>query len=59
MGVAYEPTKVATQVVAGMNYRFTATATPVIPNPEPYTVHITVFKPLAGPAELGGIEKIQ
>ena len=34
-------------------------ATPVVPNPEPYTVHITVFKPLAGPPELSDIEKIQ
>jgi len=59
VGVVYEPTKVATQVVAGMNYRFTATATPVVPNPEPYTVHITIFKPLEGAPELSGIERIQ
>jgi len=55
-GVAYEPSKVATQVVAGMNYRFTATATPVIPDPEPYMARVTIFAPLAGEPELVEIE---
>ena len=56
-GVAYEPTLVATQVVAGMNYRFTATATPVIPEPESYTAYVYIFKPLNGPPELVDVEK--
>ena len=52
VGVQYEPTLVATQVVAGLNYRFTATATPVVPDAEPYTVYIIIYKPLSGPPEL-------
>lgn len=53
MGVSYEPTLVATQVVAGTNYRFTATATVVVPDAEPSLVHIFIFKPLGdNPAEL-------
>ena len=53
VGVIYEPTLVATQVVAGLNYRFTATATGVYPGAEPYQVHIVIYKPLGGaPAEL-------
>ena len=52
VGVNYEPTLVATQVVAGTNYRFTAKATPVVLNPVPYQVYIYIFKPLQGPAQL-------
>ena len=47
-GVDYAPTLVATQVVAGTNYRFTTTATPVIPDPESYTAYVYIFKPLGG-----------
>jgi len=55
-GVSYEPTMVATQVVAGLNYRFIATATGVYPGAEPYQVHIFIFKPLgSAPAELSDI----
>ena len=58
-GVAYTPTLVATQVVAGMNYRFTATALGVYPDAQPYQVHIFIFKPLGGaPAELVNIETL-
>ena len=60
-GVAYVPTSVATQVVAGINYRFTADATPVVPDEdaETYQVHIFIFKPLMGaPAELINIERL-
>lgn len=46
LGVDYEPTLVATQIVAGTNYRFTATATVVYPDAEPYTVHIFIYQPL-------------
>ncbi|MCL2321627.1 MAG: hypothetical protein FWC47_05905 [Oscillospiraceae bacterium] len=56
VGVTYEPTLVSTQVVAGMNYRFTATATPVVLNPVSKTVYVYIYKPLDGPAELVKIE---
>jgi len=51
-GVHYEPTLVATQVVAGVNYRFTVTATPDAPDSEPYTKYIYVYKPAGGSPEL-------
>ena len=58
-GVSYVPTLVATQVVAGTNYRFTATGTPVVPDPESFTAYVYVFKPLEGPAELVDIARIE
>ena len=57
-GVLYEPVKVATQVVAGLNYRFTVTVTPFVDNREPYTIRITIFKPLNGKPEVTGVEEI-
>jgi len=51
-GVHYEPTLVATQVVAGVNYRFTVTATPDAPDSEPYTKYIYVYEPAGGSPEL-------
>jgi hypothetical protein len=58
VGVVYEPTLVSTQVVAGMNYRFTTTATIVYPNAEPYTAYVYVFKSLEGSVELIEIIKV-
>ena len=58
MGVRYEPVSVATQVTAGTNYRFTATAAPVVPNPVSYTAHIFVYKSLSGEVELTGIVRL-
>ena len=58
MGVTYAPTKVATQVVAGLNYRFTATATPVVPDPEPYTAQIVIYRALDGTLEVTSIERV-
>jgi len=55
VGVSYEPTLVSTQAVAGINYRFTCTATPVIPDPEPYRALVFIHKPLEGPARLVNI----
>jgi len=52
VGVSYKPTLVATQVVAGTNYRFTTTATPVVPNPVPFKAYVYIFKPLQGPTQL-------
>jgi len=58
-GEDFEPTLVATQVVAGVNYRFTATAEAVVPGAEPYKVHIFIFQPLEGEPELVDIENIE
>jgi hypothetical protein len=46
LGVVYEPVEVATQVVAGTNYRFTCMATAVVPDAQPYTAYVYIFKPL-------------
>ena len=57
-GVSYTPTLVATQVVAGINYRFTTTATPVVPEPESYTAYVYIFKPIGDdPPELVDITR--
>lgn len=50
VGVSYEPTLVATQVVAGINYRFTTTATIVVPDAESTTKYVYIFKPLGDEA---------
>jgi len=52
VGVEYTPVKVSTQVVAGMNYRFTCTAKAVTPDAVEETKTVNIFKPLDGPAEL-------
>ena len=53
MGVSYEPLLVSTQVVAGLNYRFTAEATVVAPDAQPTKVFIYIFQPLGDePPEL-------
>lgn len=48
VGVKYTPESVATQVVAGINYRFICTAKTLTPKPETYQTEITVYKPLPG-----------
>jgi uncharacterized membrane protein len=58
VGVVYEPTLVSTQIVAGVNYRFTTTATVVYPGAEPSTAYVYVFKSLDGKIELTEIVKI-
>lgn len=50
-GVGYKPESVSTQVVAGRNYRFVCTATPVVRNPKPYKALVTIFQPLPGRGE--------
>jgi len=52
VGVNYTPTLVATQVVNGTNYRFTATAAPVDSDTGSYKVYIYIYKPLQGMAQL-------
>lgn len=59
VGVGYKPKSVATQVVAGTNYRFTATATPTTPDAEAYDVYVFIFQPLDGSPELGEIVKLE
>lgn len=50
-GVSYTPESVATQVVAGTNYRFVCKAKTMTPNPETYRAEVIVFKPLPGQGE--------
>lgn len=47
-GADYVPESVATQVVAGTNYRFRCKVKTLTPKPETYRAEITVFKPLPG-----------
>lgn len=54
----YEPTLVSTQVVAGTNYRFTATATPKSADDKPYSVYVYIYQPLDGDPELTEIEAV-
>ena len=59
VGALYEPELVATQVVAGINYRFTATMTPVVPDAQPQPVYVYIFQPLDGEPELMSVEDIE
>ena len=60
-GVEYVPEKVATQVVAGTNYRFYAKATTVTPDAEESYAYVYIFMPLGEDAvpELTEIEPIE
>lgn len=51
LGVGYTPESVATQVVAGTNYRFVCAARTVTAKPDTFRAEITVFKPLPGRGE--------
>lgn len=50
-GVAYTPESVATQVVAGINYRFVCKARTVTLDHETYQAEVTVYQPLPGQGE--------
>lgn len=50
-GVSYSPESVATQVVAGTNYRFVCTAKTVTLHPETYQAEVIVYQPLPGQGE--------
>lgn len=50
-GVRYTPQSVATQVVAGTNYRFVCTAVTATREPQSYKAEVTVFQPLPGQGE--------
>lgn len=47
-GVSYTPESVATQVVAGTNYRFICKAVTATREPETYRAEVVVFQPLPG-----------
>lgn len=51
LGVSYTPESVATQVVAGTNYRFVCTAKTATLHPETYRAEVIVFQPLPGRGE--------
>lgn len=50
-GVSYTPESVATQVVAGTNYRFICRAKSATPDPAAYKAEVVVYKPLPGQGE--------
>lgn len=47
-GVSYTPESVATQIVAGTNYRFICTAVTATADPKTYKAMVTIFRPLPG-----------
>jgi len=58
MGVHYTPLAFATQVVAGINYRFFCNAQGVYPNALNEAVIIQVYQPLKEPAHITSIKKV-
>lgn len=50
-GVSYTPESVATQIVAGTNYRFICTAVTATAEPKTYKAAVTIFQPLPGRGE--------
>lgn len=52
VGVKYTPQSVATQVVAGTDYRFICTAETATREPQTFRAEITVFRPLPGQGEV-------
>lgn len=57
-GVQYTPIAVATQVVAGINYKFLCNGKIVYPNTPEIAVIITIYEPLEGPAHITEIKRI-
>ncbi|MCL2109322.1 MAG: hypothetical protein FWH20_08275 [Oscillospiraceae bacterium] len=58
-GVAYVPISVATQIVAGTNYRFFCDATAVYPGAEPTSKYVTIYQDLEGNVEITNIEDLE
>ncbi|MDR3171294.1 MAG: protease inhibitor I42 family protein [Treponema sp.] len=56
-GSDFTPCAVATQIVAGRNYRFAGNINPVTKNPSAYPALVTVYKPLKGEAKVTEIRK--
>lgn len=59
VGVEVEPIAVATQIVAGINFRFFCNASVATPHARSYPAMVTIFKSLAGTTELMGITEIK
>lgn len=59
-GVGYTPETVATQVVAGKNYRFICKAVTATRKPQIYKAVVTIYQPLPGKGEprITKIEKL-
>lgn len=57
-GVGYEPLLVATQVVAGTNYRFFCNAQVVYPNAPHYAAMVQIFNPLNNDPHISSIERL-
>ena len=59
-GVEYTPESVATQVVAGLNYRFVCKAQTVAPDTSAYRAEVIVYQPLPGQGEarITGIKRL-
>ncbi|MBP1677609.1 MAG: hypothetical protein H6Q20_2168 [Bacteroidetes bacterium] len=57
-GVKYTPLAVATQVVAGVNYRFFCNAKGVYPNALNEAAIVQIYKPLDGSAHITSIQKV-
>lgn len=60
VGVKYTPESVATQVVAGINYRFVCTAEPMTQASQTFKAEITIFQPLPdrGEAQITKIRQL-
>jgi len=56
-GVNYTPEQVATQVVAGTNYKFKCKAVPVVLDPVEYTAIVEIFESLDGKVSITQIIK--
>ena len=59
-GVSYTPESVATQVVAGTNFRFICSAQTTSSPPETYKAEVTIFRPLPGrgDAKISNIKRL-
>ena len=58
VGVKYQPSAFATQIVAGTNYCFLCTGEVVIPESPHFPALLYIFKPLNGKAHISEIKRI-
>jgi len=58
MGVHYTPLAVATQVVAGLNYRFFCNYKVVYPNSPNEAAIVEIYQPVQGTAHVTSIKKV-